>query len=196
MTSGNEADLEAADYIRYFAEDDETRVIGCFSEQIKTPARFVAACAAAAERQKPIVMLKIGRSEASRRVAAAHTGSLVGADGVVDAALRKLGVTRVSTLDELLETLAVFHARKLPRGRGVAAVFGLGRRRRAALRPGGRLRRDLPAAAGGDRRGAGARSSRSTAASATRWTSRARACSTPRCWAARSTCWPRRRTWT
>src|SRR5207248_1883595 len=72
VTSGNEADLEAADYIRYFAEDDETRVIGCFSEQIKTPARFVAACAAAAERQKPIVMLKIGRSEASRRVAAAH----------------------------------------------------------------------------------------------------------------------------
>src|SRR4051812_44717755 len=100
VTAGNEADLEAADYIRYFAADDETRVIGCFGEQIKTPARFVEACELAAARQKPIVMLKIGRSEASRRVAAAHTGSLVGSDGVVDAALRKLGVTRVASLDE------------------------------------------------------------------------------------------------
>jgi acetate---CoA ligase (ADP-forming) len=122
VTAGNEADLEAADYIRYFAADDETRVIGCFGEQIKTPARFVEACELAAERQKPIVMLKIGRSEASRRVAAAHTGSLVGTDGVVDAALRKLGVTRVASLDELLEALAVFHARKLPRAGGVAPV--------------------------------------------------------------------------
>lgn len=122
VTTGNEADLEAADYVRYCVEDDQTRVIACFTEQIKTPERFIAACELAAERQKPIVMLKIGRSEAARRSALAHTGSLVGADGVVDVVLRKLGVTRVDTVDELYEAAAVFHARKLPRGGGVGPV--------------------------------------------------------------------------
>jgi acetyltransferase len=123
VTTGNEADLETADYIEYLAHDEATRVIACFTEQFKTPERFVAACEAAAARGKPIVMLKIGRSEGGRRAALAHTGSLVGADGVVDAVLGKLGVTRVRSVDELLEAVAVFHARTLPRGSGVGAVI-------------------------------------------------------------------------
>lgn len=122
VTTGNEADLVAADYLQYLVEDDATRVIACFTEQIKTPDRFVAACERAADRRKPIVMLKIGRSEGARWSALAHTGSLVGADGVVDAVLRKLGVARVTSVDALLEAVAVFHARKLPRGPGVAAI--------------------------------------------------------------------------
>ena len=121
VTTGNEADLGATDYIEYLVEDDATRVIACFTEQIKTPDRFVLACERAADRRKPIVMLKIGRSEGARRSALAHTGSLVGADGAVDAVLRKLGVTRVASVDELLEAVAVFHTRKLPRGDGIAA---------------------------------------------------------------------------
>src|SRR6185503_16402355 len=96
--------------------------IACYSEQIKTPARFIAACHLAAEREKPIVMLKIGRSEIAQRSALAHTGSLVGADGVTDAVLRKLGVTRVDTVDDLYEAVAIFHTRKLPRGGGVVPV--------------------------------------------------------------------------
>jgi acetate---CoA ligase (ADP-forming) len=122
VTSGNEADVEAADYIRYFVDDEETRVIGCFAEQIKTPSRFIDACEAAAERGKPIVMLKIGRSAAARRAALAHTGSMVGSDDVIDAVLRKLGVSRVNDVDEMLEQLAVFHSPRLPRGSGVAAI--------------------------------------------------------------------------
>jgi acetyltransferase len=123
VTSGNEADLELADYIQYFVEDEQTRVIGCFAEQIKSPERFVAACEFAAERKKPIVMLKIGRSEAGRRAALAHTGSLAGSDAVVEAVLRAYGVSRVSAVDEMLEQLAIFHAPRLPRGSGVAAVI-------------------------------------------------------------------------
>jgi acetate---CoA ligase (ADP-forming) len=123
VTSGNEADLEAADYIHYLVDDDDTRVIGVFAEQIKTPARFVEACEAAADKRKPIVMLKIGRSDAARRAALAHTGSLVGADDVIDAVLRKLGVSRVDSVDEMLEHIAVFHAPRLPRGSGVATVI-------------------------------------------------------------------------
>lgn len=123
VTSGNEADIELADYIRYFVEDEQTRVIGCFAEQIKSPDRFVEACELAAEHKKPIVMLKIGRSEAGRRAALAHTGSLAGSDAVVDAVLRAHGVSRVSSVDEMLEHLAVFHMPRLPRGSGVAAVI-------------------------------------------------------------------------
>jgi acyl-CoA synthetase (NDP forming) len=123
VTTGNEADLEAADFIRYYVEDEQTRVIGVFAEQIKTPERFIEACERAADARKPIVMLKIGRSEAARRAALAHTGSLVGSDDVVDAVLRKLGVSRVASVDELLEQLAVFHSPRLPRGTGLSAII-------------------------------------------------------------------------
>ena len=122
VTSGNEADVDLAEYIRYFVDDEQTRVIGCFAEQIKNPQSFIAACQLAADAAKPIVMLKVGRSEAAQRAALAHTGSLVGADAVIDALLRKLGVTRVASVDELFEAVAVFHTRRLPRGTGLAAI--------------------------------------------------------------------------
>ncbi len=123
VTLGNEADVDVADIIRYYAEDEETRVIGCFVEQFRTPEKFLAAAELAAERRKPIVMLKIGRSEAGRRSALAHTGSLVGSDGIADAVLRQYGIARVSNLDQMAEALAIFHTRKLPRGTGVASAF-------------------------------------------------------------------------
>ncbi|HEX3723695.1 MAG TPA: CoA-binding protein, partial [Nitrolancea sp.] len=61
VTTGNEADLDATDFIRYMVEDDETRVIGCFIEQFRDPDKLLRVAAAAAERQKPIVVLKVGR---------------------------------------------------------------------------------------------------------------------------------------
>lgn len=123
VTLGNEADVDVADMIRHYADDEETRVIGCFVEQFRTPEKFLAAAELAAARQKPIVMLKIGRSEAGRRTALAHTGSLVGSDGIADAVMRQYGITRVHNLDQMAETLAIFHTKKLPRGRGVASAF-------------------------------------------------------------------------
>ncbi len=122
-TLGNEADVDVADMIRFYADDEETRVIGCFVEQFRTPEKFLAAAELAAARRKPIVMLKIGRSEGGRRTALAHTGSLVGSDEIADAVMRQAGITRVSNLDEMAEALAIFHTRKLPRGGGVASAF-------------------------------------------------------------------------
>jgi len=126
VTTGNEADLDAADFMRYYVEDDETRVIGCFIEQFRDPQKFLRVAALAAERRKPIVVLKIGRSEGGRRAAHAHTGSLVGSDAIADAIMRQYGVVRVDTLDEMNETLAVFHAKRLPQGSGVGAIFSSG----------------------------------------------------------------------
>jgi acetate---CoA ligase (ADP-forming) len=120
VTLGNEADVDVVDLIRYYVEDEETRVIGCFVEQFRRPERLLEVARRAAEREKPIVVLKVGRSEAGRRAALAHTGSLVGSDAIVDAVMRQHGMIRVESLDEMTETMALFHTRRLPKGRGVA----------------------------------------------------------------------------
>ena len=123
VTTGNEADLEAADLMRYYVEDDETRVIGAFIEQFRDTDKLIEVAEMAAEREKPIVVLKIGRSEAGRRSAQAHTGSLVGSDDVADAVMRQYGIIRVNGLDEMTETLAAFYTDRLPQDTGVGAIY-------------------------------------------------------------------------
>ncbi len=122
ISTGNEADIEVADCVRYFLDDEQTQVIGCFVEQFRRPQKFLEAAELCAEAHKPIVMLKVGRSEAGQRAAQAHTGSLAGSDKIIDAVLKKYGVIRVYSLDEMVETMAMMHTRKLPKGDGVGAV--------------------------------------------------------------------------
>jgi acetyltransferase len=120
VTLGNEADLDLVDILRFYVDDEQTRVIGCFVEQFRRPAEFLEVAAAAADRRKPIVMLKVGRSETAQRAALAHTGSIVGADGIADAVFRQFGIIRVYSLEEMVEALAIFHSRRLPHGRGAS----------------------------------------------------------------------------
>ncbi len=119
ISSGNEAVLNSADYIGYLAGDPHTRVIIAFMEGIRSPQKFVAAAQAAAEASKPILLVKVGRSETARRAVQAHTGSLAGADAVGDAVFRRLGVMRLDTLDELVETAELFLTCPLPEGEEV-----------------------------------------------------------------------------
>ncbi len=123
VTTGNEADLDATDFMRYCVEDDETEVVGCFIEQFRDPQKLLRVAEMAAERRKPLVVLKVGRSDAGKRAAQAHTGSLVGSDAIADAIMRQYGIVRVYNLDEMIETLAVFHAKRLPNGPGVGTIF-------------------------------------------------------------------------
>ncbi|MCK1730524.1 hypothetical protein [Bradyrhizobium sp. 142] len=120
VTIGNEACLDVADFIDYFADEDDTHVITCYCEQIKRPLEFIKACERAADRGKPIVMIKVGRSESARQAALAHTGSLVGSDVAIEAVLKRLEVIRVDTVDDLIETAAALSSTKRPRGRRVA----------------------------------------------------------------------------
>jgi acetate---CoA ligase (ADP-forming) len=122
ISSGNETDLELADCLAYFADDEHTQVIGCFVEQFRNPNKFLAAADACAAARKPVVLLKVGRSEAGQRAAQAHTGALVGSDTIIDAVLQKHGVLRVYSLDEMLETLCIMHAPHLPKGNGFGAI--------------------------------------------------------------------------
>ncbi len=122
ISSGNEVDLEVADFLRYFLEDPQTRVLGCYVEQFRSPAKLLEVADLAAEMGKPLVVVKIGRSEAARQAAQAHTAALVGSDEVIDAVFRQRGIMRVKDVDEFIETMAAFHSRRLPRGQRVAAI--------------------------------------------------------------------------
>jgi len=102
-SSGNEADLQVADFIDYMAEAPDIRVIVSLIEGIKDGARLVAALQKAARNGKPVVMLKVGRSEYGQRAAASHTASITGAAEVNSAALRQLGVIEVDDIDELVD---------------------------------------------------------------------------------------------
>jgi len=122
ISSGNEAVLDSADYIGYLASDRHTRVIIAFLEGIRRPQAFMAAAQAAADAGKPILLVKVGRSEPARRAVQAHTGSLAGSDAVCDAAFRRLGVMRLDTLDELVETAELFLTCPPPTGEGVGLL--------------------------------------------------------------------------
>jgi acyl-CoA synthetase (NDP forming) len=122
VLAGNEAGATIADVLDFLVDDPETRSIGVFLEAIYDPERFARAAERALRANKPIVMLKAGASENTARLAAAHTGALVGDDRVFDAAAREMGVCRVDSYEDLIAT-AVLLEKVGPVARsGVAAL--------------------------------------------------------------------------
>ncbi|GGS05044.1 6-carboxyhexanoate--CoA ligase [Streptomyces aureoverticillatus] len=117
--TGNEADLETADFISYFAEQPDVGAIACYVEGLKDGRAFLLAADRAARRRVPVVAVKVGRTETGARTAASHTGKLTGADAVVDAAMRQYGVIRVDGLDELQDTATLLARARPPRSDGV-----------------------------------------------------------------------------
>lgn len=113
ISLGDSADVDFGDVLDYLAGDSETHAILLYMESIHAARKFMSAARAAA-RSKPVVVVKAGRAEAGAQAAASHTGAMAGADDVYDAALRRAGMLRVLTTEELfdaVETLA--HAKPL-----------------------------------------------------------------------------------
>lgn len=106
--TGNEVDLEFADFCRHFADQPEVGVIACYIEGFKDGRSLMLAADHAALAHKPIVMVKVGRTDAGRSMAQSHTGHLTGSDAITSAVFRQFGITRVDGLDELLEVSAAF----------------------------------------------------------------------------------------
>ena len=123
---GNESMMKTADVLDYLVEDEATKVICLFLEEVGDPARFARVAEKADRAGKPVVALKAGSSPVGRQAALAHTGSVAGDDAVVDAALRQLNVIRVASLEELLTTGALLGYNRWPRGRrmGVLTLSG------------------------------------------------------------------------
>ncbi|MGW8374430.1 acetate--CoA ligase family protein [Streptomyces sp. ODS28] len=117
--TGNEADLETADFISYFSSLPEVGAIAAYMEGLKDGRGFLIAADRAARNGVPVVAVKVGRTEAGARSAASHTGKLTGGDATVDAAMRQFGVVRVDGLDELQDTSALLARARPPVAEGV-----------------------------------------------------------------------------
>ncbi len=112
--TGNEADLESADFIDYFSSLPTTGAVACYIEGFKNGRTLQLAADAAARRKVPIVAVKVGRTDEGTSMAKAHTGHLTGSDEVVSAVFRQYGIQRVDGLDQLLDVSAALARTKAP----------------------------------------------------------------------------------
>ncbi|NML48716.1 acetate--CoA ligase family protein [Ramlibacter sp. G-1-2-2] len=122
FSAGNEVDLEVSDFVHYMATADDIKVIATTLEGVRNGPRFLEACQHAARHGKPIVAMKIGKSEYGMKAAQSHTAAITGSAEVNSAVFRELGVTEVEDVDELVDVAALL-ARGLPTGREKVAVF-------------------------------------------------------------------------
>jgi acyl-CoA synthetase (NDP forming) len=117
--TGNEVDLEFADFARYFADQPDVGVIAAYVEGFKDGRTLMLAADHAAQRGVPMVIVKVGRTPAGQSMAKSHTGHLTGSDAVTSAVFKQFGVTRVDGLDELQDTSAMLARAAKPQGDGV-----------------------------------------------------------------------------
>lgn len=121
-STGNEVDLQVADFIHYMATAPDIKVIVTLLEGIKDGPRFLAALLCAADNGKPVIALKVGKSEYGQRAAQSHTASLTGSAEVNSAVFRQYGVIEVDDIDELVDTAWLF-ARAMPGEREEIGVY-------------------------------------------------------------------------
>ena len=122
VSTGNEADLDFSDFVRYLLDDPDTRVIAGFVEGFKDARKFIECAKLAADRGKPIVLIKIGRSTLGSKAALSHTAAPTGEDRLYDAAMTQHGVIRVEDYDQLLEVSHLLAHCPKPRRPGIAVV--------------------------------------------------------------------------
>ena len=122
VSSGGELSRDLADFVAHLAGDEGTKAIGLFAETIRRPAAFAEALALAAEAGKPVVCLKVGRSQAAARAALAHSGAVVGSARAFSALLQHHGAIEVGDFHEFLETLEVLGRKRRPRGTRISGV--------------------------------------------------------------------------
>ena len=125
ISLGNQADVNETDMLAAVGADDQTRVITLYMEGVSDGRRFIEE-ASQVVRHKPVVALKVGRSESGRKAAASHTGALAGTDTAFEAAFRKAGVLRAHTTDQLIQWAKALAWCPLPKGPRVAVLTNAG----------------------------------------------------------------------
>ena len=125
ITFGNKCDLDEADFLRYFSEDPNTKVIGMYCEGISNGEKFIKAVQEMPVK-KPIVVFKSGKTEAGSKAASSHTGSIAGSDAVNNVIFKKLNIHRAFDLDELFDALLVFSCCSPMRKDGVGIITNAG----------------------------------------------------------------------
>jgi acyl-CoA synthetase (NDP forming) len=126
VSAGQELVTTTADYLRYALGLESTRVVALFLETVRDPGDFADVLGRAAERQIPVVALKVGRQERAKRLVEAHSGALAGSDAAFEALFDAYGVARVATLDELADTAELFAGGRRAGSGGLAAIHDSG----------------------------------------------------------------------
>lgn len=144
VSSGNEAVTDFADYLFYLVRHPEVKVIAAYLEGVRDGQKLGRAVEAAVEANKPLVVLKAGKHEASARAARSHTGSLAGSSAVYRAFFRQKGIIEAERMEEMVATLTMLAAGREPRGKKWPSWLLRADtpcwRRTAARRPGWRWR--------------------------------------------------------
>jgi acetyl coenzyme A synthetase (ADP forming)-like protein len=125
VSSGNKADVSGNDLLEYWRDDPNTSVMLMYIESFGNPARFVE-LARSITQEKPICVVKSGRTGAGQRAAASHTGALGGTELATDAIIAQAGAIRVQTVGELFDLAMAFSNQPLPAGNRVAIVTNAG----------------------------------------------------------------------
>ncbi|MEM3593310.1 MAG: CoA-binding protein [Candidatus Jordarchaeaceae archaeon] len=127
VTLGNKCDVDEVDLLNYLEKDDKTRVICLYLEGIKRGrGREFIETFKRVSRNKPILVLKSGRTQAGARAVRSHTGSLAGDDRIFDAVLKQTGAVRVDSVEELLDFAKVLATQPLPKNGGIAIITNSG----------------------------------------------------------------------
>ncbi|WP_456388399.1 acetate--CoA ligase family protein [Profundibacter sp.] len=122
VATGNEAGITVSDAIYHLAHDPDTKVIGCYIEDIKDGAAFRKAALVAAAAGKPILLIKAGRSESGAAAAASHTGALAGEDTRYQALFDQIGIVRVNSLSDMTSAARLMLMQPAAMGRNVGVV--------------------------------------------------------------------------
>jgi acetyltransferase len=125
VSVGSMLDVSWGDLIDYFGDHSRTQSIVCYMESIGNARAFLSA-AREVSLTKPIIVIKAGRTEASARAAASHTGALAGSDEVLEAAFRRVGVLRVNSIGDLFYMSEVLAKQPRPRGNRLLIVTNAG----------------------------------------------------------------------
>ena len=126
VSTSNEADLGLADFIDYLADDPSTKVILLYVESIRHPQQFRAAALKARQAGKPIVVYKVGKSEAGMKAAISHTGALAGADKMYDALFKAVGIIRADKFSDFLDIPAALTSGRQLKGKRIAILTSTG----------------------------------------------------------------------
>ncbi len=118
---GNEADLHFEDFLEYLGQDNETKLIAGYIEGLRKGRDFFR-LAKEITRKKPIIVVKVGRTEAAAKAARSHTSAIAGSDAVYDAMFKQAGVIRVDTVEELFDTATALLGQPLPKGNRIGIL--------------------------------------------------------------------------
>lgn len=125
VSMGNKTDVSGNDLLEYWEHDPRTEIILMYLESFGNPRKFTQ-IARRISRQKPILVVKSGRTSQGARAASSHTGAMAGMDIAIDALLDQCGVLRVNTVEELFDVAIGFSNNPLPRGKRVAILTNAG----------------------------------------------------------------------